>query len=69
MLNKSQRQKVMHFDDERDIGNSIIVTLNYGWCFEEMGPEHVQGFDTIREAKQGINEAIRCQCKDCMNHQ
>jgi hypothetical protein len=27
----------MFWDDERDIGNSLIVTLNDGWRFEEDG--------------------------------
>lgn len=59
-------KKVMFFDDERSIGNSIIVTLNYGWCFDESGPEHVQGFDTIAEAKQAIRYAKRCSCEECL---
>lgn len=70
MLNKSQKKKVMHFDDERAIGNSIIVTLNYGWCFtsDPLVPMHVEGFDTIKDAKEGINSAVKCECKECVEN-
>ena len=59
--------KVMFYDDERDIGNSIIVTLNYGWHFAAYPGEHVRGFDTTREAKQAIKEAVKCDCEDCLD--
>jgi hypothetical protein len=43
---------VMHWDDERDIGNGIIVTLKPGFHFyDDCG---VQGFDTLKEAQISI---------------
>ena len=58
--------KVEHWDDERDAGNGIIVTLNWGWGFDRQ--EHVRGFDTVMEAKQGVRGAIRCDCAECQKH-
>ena len=61
-----KNKKVLFFDDEREIGNSIIVTLNYGWRFmTDTAPVHVEGFDTMREANQAIKEASPCDCKEC----
>jgi hypothetical protein len=60
--------KVMFWDDERAEGNSIIVGLKYGYRFSgspAFAPEHVQGFDTVREAKQGVKWALRCDCDEC----
>lgn len=57
--------RVLAYDDERDIGNGIIVTLRHGWRFDYSDVSHVQGFDTPKEAKQAIREAIKCSCKDC----
>jgi len=41
-------------DDEREIGNSIIVTLKREWefCSEDPGCG-VKGFDTVAEARSG----------------
>jgi hypothetical protein len=44
---------VAHIDDERDIGNSIIVTLEQGWDFEDEKGCGVRGFDTVAEVKSG----------------
>ncbi len=45
---------VEHWDDEREIGNGIIVTLLPGYFFyDDCG---VMGFDTPREARQAIRE-------------
>lgn len=46
---------VMHVDDERNIGNSIIVTLESGWFFTNEPDCVVQGFDTVSEAKKGTS--------------
>ena len=41
---------VAHWDDERDIGNGIIVTLRPGYFFyDDCG---VMGFDTVRAARE-----------------
>lgn len=45
---------VEHWDDERAIGNGIIVTLRPGHFFyDDCG---VQGFDTEREARAAVRE-------------
>ena len=38
-----KHSRIEYWDDERAIGNSLIVTLVKGWRFEEKG-EHVRGF-------------------------
>jgi hypothetical protein len=64
VLSKSLAARVEDWSDERRIGNRLIVTLNWGWRFEDLG-EHVRGYDTVREAKQGIRAAIPCACQEC----
>ncbi len=44
---------VMHVDDERKIGNSLIVTLKEGWYFVNEPGCGVRGFDTVADAKKG----------------
>jgi len=60
--------KVMHWDDERSIGNSLIITLQRGWAFGANNTayaEHVEGFDTVKEARAAIKAAKPCSCFDC----
>lgn len=66
-LNQRESLKVMAVDDERSEGNSIIVTLRYGFRFssDPLAPVHVEGSDTVREARAGIRNAILCTCDDC----
>jgi hypothetical protein len=40
---------VHHIDDERNEGNSIIVTLKEGWYFADEPGCGVKGFDTVAE--------------------
>ena len=50
---------VEHWDDERDIGNGIIVTLIPGVHFyDDCG---VMGFDTVREARAEVTRVQREQ--------
>ena len=60
----------MFLDDEREIGNSIIVTLNYGYEFgdDTFQAVHVKGFDHPLEAREGIKDAVTCQCDECSNN-
>lgn len=61
-------KKVMHWDDERSIGNALIVTLHKGWAFRAnntSNAEHVFGFDTVKAAKAGVKSAGPCSCGDC----
>lgn len=59
-----KHSKIEHWDDERGIGNSLIVTLKKGWRFEDRG-EHVRGFDTKKEAMQEVMAAQPCGCAEC----
>jgi hypothetical protein len=62
---------VAHWDDERDIGNGIIVMLHLGWSFEQ-SHEGVRGFDTVTEAREGTRKKClhRCpaDCEECAFH-
>ena len=49
----ASRHWIAHIDDERNIGNNIIVTLEKGWDFEDDKGCGVRGFDTVAEAKAG----------------
>lgn len=48
---------VAHVDDERGIGNSIIVTLHDAWCFNADPGCGVMGFDTVAAAKSGTSRS------------
>ncbi|CAB5219219.1 hypothetical protein UFOVP229_42 [uncultured Caudovirales phage] len=50
------RPWIAHVDDEREIGNSVIVTLQAGWFFKGTR-EGVRGYDTMREAKADTTKA------------
>lgn len=58
-------ERVQHWDDERKLGNSLIVTLHYGWSFDPAMHEGVMGFDTVAEARSAIKRAGPCRCKEC----
>jgi hypothetical protein len=45
------RRWIRHIDDERSIGNSLIVTLERGWHFNDGDREGVRGYDTLTELK------------------
>jgi hypothetical protein len=60
-----KHKRIEHCDDERSIGNSLIITLVSGWRFEDRG-EHVRGFDTKREAMAGVKSAKPCNCARCL---
>ena len=48
---------VAYIDDERGMGNSIIVTLEAGWFFADEPDCGVRGFDTVAEAKAGTSRS------------
>jgi hypothetical protein len=41
-----KHSRVEHVDDERAIGNGVIVTLRQGWTFEPGVDNRVRGEDT-----------------------
>lgn len=49
--------RVAHIDDERELGNSIIVTLHAGYYFKDELGCGVRGFDTLKELKEGVKSA------------
>lgn len=56
--------KIMYWDDERGQGNSLIVTLQYGWCFDEKGL-HTFGVDSVGEAVRDLKTVMPCDCDRC----
>lgn len=58
---------IQHWDDERSIGNGIIVTLRFGFSFENKRHLGVKGFDSIRDAILGtrIKHIYVCDCLQC----
>jgi hypothetical protein len=46
------RSWIAYIDDERELGNSIIVTLSEGWFFADEPDCGVRGFDTVGEVRQ-----------------
>ncbi len=64
-LGKNQQEKIAHWDDERKIGNSLIITLKDGWCFGTSG-HHVEGFDTKADARRAIRNTKECRCASCI---
>jgi hypothetical protein len=58
---------IQFWDDERGIGNGIIVTLQWGFSFyagEHLG---VAGFDSLTEAraKTRRKDVFPCECDRC----
>lgn len=45
------RPHVAFVDDERSMGNSLIVTLADGYCFSAEPGCGVRGYDTVKDAE------------------
>ena len=67
MTSRKLPRQIMHWDDERSIGNSLIVSLAYGWRFDDGYSMHVKGFDTVKEATEATRQKYlkRCDCEEC----
>jgi len=67
---KQRHKNILHWDDERSIGNSLIVSLIHGKQFSaDIGTgEHVRGFDTVKEAMSEVRSAIDCNCNECKKY-
>lgn len=50
-------KKVLLVDDERDIGNGLIVTLRKGWSFDPFSDNRVAGEDTAADLKRLVDSA------------
>lgn len=51
------RPWIAHIDDEREIGNAIIVTLASDFNFNDGEQGGVQGFDTIADMRAGTTKS------------
>lgn len=61
-----ENPRIEFWDDERMIGNSIVVTLKWGFTFIEGQHAGVMGFDTATEAREAILGSFHCYCEDCV---
>lgn len=52
----ADRHWLAHIDDERDLGNSIIVTLAEGYEFADDKGCGVKGFDAVAEVVAGTTK-------------
>jgi hypothetical protein len=48
---------VAYIDDERNDGNSIIVTLEAGWFFADEPNCGIRGFDTVAEVQAATRQS------------
>jgi hypothetical protein len=53
-LQNFHNKRVAHIDDERDLDNGIIVTLQKHYYWADEPDCGVRGFDTIKELKEGL---------------
>jgi hypothetical protein len=59
-VNAMKDARILHLDDERKIGNSIIVTLIEGYRFVGCGDaETVCGFDTMADVRKAMKKIRR----------
>ena len=57
--------RIQYWDDEREEGGSLIVTLKSGYRWDDHG-SHVLGFDTTLQAVQWLRHYSQaCQCELC----
>ncbi len=63
-----RHKRILFWDDERSIDNSLIVTLKHGYKFsaDPQSNEHVRGFDTIKDAMHEVKSSIKCNCESCL---
>ena len=52
-----QHERVELVDDERGLGNGIIVTMKEGWTMDPIQDNRVFGADTIKEALETVRMA------------
>lgn len=57
--------KIQFWNDEREAGNGLVVTLHHGFTFDEGSHLMVKQFDTIMAAVEAVRDAVGCTCADC----
>lgn len=62
---KKYHDRIMFWDDERDIGNSLLITLNDGWRFTHGDAMHVIGVDNVQGALTALRGTVACDCDGC----
>lgn len=64
---KKLAKVVDHWDDERNIGNGIIIMIKSGfrWKFDDHGT-HVRGYDTVKEIVDELRSVVKCDCEECL---
>lgn len=58
-------RRVETVDDEREIGNGVIVTLRPGWAYDPSTACHVFGEDTVSAALRTLRDVKPCACDFC----
>jgi hypothetical protein len=56
-LRKNARVEIV--DDERSIGNGVIVTLKQGWSFDPVQDNRVSGEDTPHTMLEAVKAAYK----------
>lgn len=64
---KAHAHKIRYYDDERTIGNTIIIDLKPGWRWTLGDVEHVQGFDRVADILRMLSMfTAPCDCQECL---
>lgn len=62
---KKLAERVLFWDDERSIGNSLIVSLKPGWRF--INTEcHTCGEDNVKAMTAQLRATTPCDCDECV---
>lgn len=62
---KKYRLRIENWDDERSIGNALIISLHDGWRWNHGDVDHVAGFDTVAAVLVALRITTHCNCKTC----
>ena len=61
--------RVSYIDDERSIGNSIIITLfDHDFNTDPYNRIHVLGVDNVKAAVYAVRDSVLCHCPICLNN-
>jgi len=64
-LKRAKTHCFEHYDDERNIGNGIIVTLKRGFQWGDDKNCHVRGFDSVADLRDDLWMIRHCDCDYC----